>query len=765
MPRVHSWPLGTTTFFDKPQGTWIRRMAAAYILIATVWILGTDRLLTLIPEEHLATAQTTKGLFFVVLTVAFGVLITQRALAAGHRLVEPLLASAPLAIVAVDLQGRVRLWNREAERMFGWKPEEVIGWPNPIVPPDRVAELEQHVRDAAAGDPCDRELTRRRRKDGQDVLVELTTAPIRDPCGRVVGAVALLVDAARQHESEMQMQLQAAALEATASAVVLADAEMRVLWTNRAFRKLAGYTSAEAVGAPLPELLWGGAHRSEGERLASAIAAGEPFRHRGVHRRKSGSSFIAELTVSPIRGEHGRVTHLVAVQEDVSEMMYLAEQLRFHLSYDKLTQLPNRTLFLEKVSGLAADERTRQELAFVVARIHRIHRVRQSLGRAAADELVKTVAERLLKAAGGLELASLGGGLFALAWAAPRVEPELPHLLQRLRSAVERPTTLAGSEFHPRVVIGSAILPRDGATAELVLQRAETALSRAFEQGSPVLHFEDALQTSIDERLALASELPAALERPELFLEYQPIFDLQEGSIAFAEALVRWDHPRHGTLGPGRFLPAAEEAGLSLQIDQWVLRRAVCDWRAGLAERAGAVTVNLHVQTLEDDGLVTHLHELAKAARLARGEVILEITEGSAMRAPERTITVLERLVALGFGIAIDDFGVAYSSLNYLRRFPAHFLKIDRSFISGLGAMRRDERLVEAVLGLAEDYGMQVIAEGVEEQHQLVWLQRRDCRYVQGYLLARPSRADELPTTVPTAIQARGPRTLDTPVA
>ena len=543
------------------------------------------------------------------------------------------------------------------------------------------------------------------------------------------------------------VRLQAAALEETASAVVLADERWAVTWTNPAFTRLTGYTAAEAVGQRLDDLLWGPGDAPARRGLAEALEGGETFRSRTVHRRKDGTSYVGELSVAPVHDERGRVVDYVAVQEDVSEAMALAERLRFLASFDPLTELPNRALFLERVAGMA---RTAVEgggqVVLLVGRIDRIHRVRQSLGRDTADDLVRGVAGRLRAAVGeGPEMAAFGGGLFAFAWPADGArQREVAALVERLLEEVGRPMAVGGSELYPQVTFGCSLHPRDAASVDEALLRAETALSLAIEEQRPLRFFEDHLQTSIADRVALETELRGALARSELFVEYQLVFDLASGHPAFVEALVRWRHPRHGVLSPGRFLAVAEAVGLGPRVDHWVLARAVADQDGPCADVVGTVAVNLGPRTFNDEHLLTYLDGLVRSTGLEPYRVVLEITERDAMQDPERAVKVLEQLRGRGFLIAIDDFGVAYSSLNYLRRLPAHFLKIDRSFVGGLGAVRNDERLIEAVLSLADDYGMEVIAEGVEELSQLDWLRRHGCRYGQGFLLARPAPVVEL---------------------
>ncbi|HUO87214.1 MAG TPA: EAL domain-containing protein [Thermoanaerobaculia bacterium] len=751
MAAPRAWPRAYDPASRLAARRWPWWLAGSYLAFSAAWIVFSDLLVAgwAVAPAHEQQLQSIKGLLFVLATSGLLFFLARRAvtlLIVDRDLVSSLLTSVPVAVVAVDLEGIVRLWNPEAERLFGWTADEVIGEFLPILPEGSEEQFRRHLADTAAGLFIRQREIRRRHRDGGTVDVELSNTAVRDAAGNVIGAVGLFTDRGPRKRAEQTIRLHAAALEATASAVLLADTSLEVEWANRAFCELTGYAAGEVQGRDLAELLWGRSSRNERRELEAAVVAGEPLRTRGVHRRRDGTSYLAELTVSPVGDEDGRTTHLVAVQEDVSRTVHLAEQIRFLASYDKLTELPNRSLFLDRVGAMAVEAiATRQEVALAVGSIDRFHRLRQGLGRAGADDLVRSVGARLRDAVGDDgELAAFGGGLFAIARLASGAESELARTLARLRKSAEVPLVVEGRDIYPQVSFGCAIFPRDGVTFEDALHRAETALTLGIEQGRPIFLFEDRLQTSIDERVVLEGELRAGLSRRELFLEYQAVIDLRHDTVAIAEALVRWQHPRHGILAPGRFLPAAAEAGLMPRLDHWVLRHAAGAWLGGVRHPAGAIAVNLASHTLEEESLLSRLTDLTRLTGFQPGDLILEITETAAMRQPARTMALLEKVRALGFRIAIDDFGVAYSSLNYLRHLPAAFLKIDRSFVNGLGTISRDERLVGAILALAEDYGMEVIAEGVEEPAQLHWLREHGCRYAQGYLLGTPGPAEAL---------------------
>jgi PAS domain S-box-containing protein/diguanylate cyclase (GGDEF)-like protein len=723
--------------------TWPWLLGALYLVLSSAWIVVTDRLVTL--DIH----QTAKGLAFVALSTVLLVALAQwagRSLRAERHRIDSLVLSSPTAIVAVDRTWRVTLWSPEAERLFGWRQEEVLGRPLPIVPAEQTAEAQGLMDRTTRGEPARGLEVQRLHRDGRLLDLELATAPLRDDDGNAVGAMALYTDLRPRRQAEAQIRLQAAALEAAASGVMLTDRDGTILWVNPAFTRLTGFTAEEAVGQS-PRLLRSGPAEATFLDLWQTIADGTEYRGRLLNRRKDGSLYLADVTIAAVRDPAGEPTHYVAVQEDVSEEIRLADQLRLLASYDALTGLPNRSLFLDRLRELAETTLAhRLTLVIAVAEVAQLRRVRRSLGRGAADAIVREVGKRLQGAVGSsAEVAALGGGTFALAWpAANAAEGDLALLLRRWKDLSEAPLMADGQEVHPRIVFGCAFLPRHGPTGEDVLGRAEAALAWALEEGESWRLFEDHLQTSLEQRLALESDLGGAIWSGQLRLEYQPVVDLREGRPAMAEALVRWQHPRHGLLMPSRFLPLAEETGHVRRLDFWVLRQAAVDLEGVLRHSHHRVAVNLAAATLEDDELVGYLAELRATTGLGHDEMVLEITERDAMRHPDRTAAVLGEIRALGFRVALDDFGVAYSSLNYLRHLPADYLKLDHSFVRGLGAMSRDERLVRMILSLAEDYGLEVIAEGVEEESQLEWLREHRCRYGQGFLLGRPAPLEAL---------------------
>lgn len=645
----------------------------------------------------------------------------------------------------MDLDSKVTLWNPQAEALFGWPADEVVGRPPPSVAPEDWDQHRALVARTVAGEVLRGLELRRRRRDGSVLYVDFANGPLRDEDGEVIGALALYADATERRQGEEHVRLLIAALESATTAIVLTDADGRALWSNAAFyRLMSGLQRPAPPGEPWSFLA--GLPAAEREALQEAVAAGETYRGPLIESTAEGTSFLADLAALPLPDDAGVVTHVVIAIEDKTERAQLAEQLAFLASFDTLTGLPNRSHFLdrcrERVERAVAGG---PPLAVVVVALEHVGRVRHTFGREAADGLVREVVLRLRRAAPpDHEVAALGGDQLAVAWSfrGGSLETEV----ERLCTAVKAPLRVGDTELHPLAVCGAALVPYMATTTEQALICAETALAAARAGGLAFALYEDRLRQSTAERLRLETDLRAALNEGDgLYVEVQPIFRLRgELRPIYAEALVRWRHPVHGVLSPGRFLPVAVEAGLSSALDRWVLRQAIREYLELLRGSIEAISVNLSPSSLDEPGLIDGLVAVLGENGMPPEQLVLEVTEQTAMRDPERTIALLTEIRALGVRIALDDFGIAYSSLAYLRRFPADLLKLDRSFVRGLGSVRRDERLVELVLSLAEDYGLAVVAEGVERENQLAWLVSRDCPYAQGFHLARPQAAAEL---------------------
>ncbi|MBV6322664.1 EAL domain-containing protein [Duganella violaceipulchra] len=440
---------------------------------------------------------------------------------------------------------------------------------------------------------------------------------------------------------------------------------------------------------------------------------------------------------------------LVAIVRDISERK-LAEERMLHLAHhDTLTGLPNRSLIASRLD-LTIAQASRNGGAVLVAFIDLdgFKLVNDGLGHNAGDELLKVVAARMgacLRA--GDTVGRFGGDEFVLVLNEPRHSERAAPVLERVREAVLKSITLSGQEVQVSCSIGVAVYPNDGANAETLLMHADAAMYRAKDLGKNNCQFYTReMNACIEEKLVLLEGLRSALDEGQFRLVYQPKVDLHTGRIFGVEALVRWEHPEQGCIGPDRFIPLAEESGMIIALGEWVLQTACRQNRAW--QDAGLpplrVSVNVSPRQFEELGLVQRVAQALSDSGLAAEWLELEVTEGVIMRDLQQAVDKMAQVRAMGVSLAIDDFGTGYSSLSALKSFPISTLKIDKSFVRDLGVSEGDEAIASSIIDLAHRLRLRVIAEGVETEQQKAFLRQNGCDEMQGYLFSRPLPPEQL---------------------
>ncbi|WP_028633201.1 putative bifunctional diguanylate cyclase/phosphodiesterase [Pseudomonas parafulva] len=437
----------------------------------------------------------------------------------------------------------------------------------------------------------------------------------------------------------------------------------------------------------------------------------------------------------------------------VSVLLGQLDQARASLQqaahYDALTSLVNRRGF-NQVFGerLAEHQACEGRMAVMCLDVDHFKRINDSLGHPAGDRLLTVIASHIKAATRSQDLvARLGGDEFCVVTSLSGRE-EAQHLAQRILQRMKDPIDLGGRRMVMTTSIGISLFPDDGTSAEELMKNADLALYQCKANGRNGWHFfDDSLKTQATLALQLEEELRLALlEEHGLTVHYQPIFDARTGLVAKLEALVRWQHPQHGWLGPDRFIGIAETNGLIIDLDLWVLRRACTD--LALLQRQGVggfkVTVNCSAVTLSHDALPNEVERVLAETGLAATLLELEVTENALMGDMQRTVNVLKCIRALGVTLSIDDFGTGYSSLAYLKRLPLDVLKIDRTFLQDVPHSLKDCQIVQAIIAMAHTLHLQVVSEGVEKAEQQAFLQDHGCDCLQGYLLGRPAALAEL---------------------
>ena len=527
------------------------------------------------------------------------------------------------------------------------------------------------------------------------------------------------------------------------------DADLRVTFVSERWRTIPGLSKSEILGCPLTEIAEP-AEEAAGRRYAADLVARLPFRDVVLASHgAAGEPRMIQISGSPVSGPDGVFRGYRGVGSDITDRLSQERRIRFLARHDSLTGLLNRAAFQEAIN-LAADTAAcdGEEAALLLLDLDRFKEINDTFGHDVGDALLREVAERLRRVLRPSNpLARLGGDEFAaLVPAGGEVEENSEQLARHIVAAMSQPFMIGEQEARAGVSIGAALCPSHGHDAETLLKAADLALYRAKQDGRGCYRlFAPEMGDELRHRRALERDLRHAAERGELDLHYQPIVEISNGRLVGAEALLRWCHPELGHIPPTVFVSLAEETGLILPLGRWALERACRDaasWTNELDRLV--VSVNLSpVQFTHEDELAGQVAQALAASGLAGSRLVLEITETVLMGDKPSVMVVLEEFRALGVRLAIDDFGSGYSSLAYLRRFPVHKLKLDRSFVRDIERDPEDRKIVGAMILLGQSLGLETIAEGVESQAQLRCLADLGCDQAQGYLTGCPMKHED----------------------
>jgi diguanylate cyclase (GGDEF)-like protein/PAS domain S-box-containing protein len=664
----------------------------------------------------------------------------------------------PAAVYAVDLDGVVLAWNPAATAMFGWTESEALGQVLPFVPADRSAEMAYLLGEAAAGRQLNGVETTRQRRDGTDIEVSIWTAPVLDDAGQVVGIIGITADITSRKQSEVELEGHrhserhlAAIVSASADAIVSTSSDGNFTSWNDGAEVMFGYPASEVIGQPI-SLLSRPQDRSSQRALAERVFGGHAVvGEEGIRVRKDGTEFPVSLTLSPVvQTDDGRVG-LSGIIRDITAQKDLEATLERRALHDELTGLPNRVLFVDRLRlALARLGRHPGVVAVLFVDIDQFKVINDSLGHEEGDRLLVLFGERLAGVVRpGDTVARFGGDEFAVLCEGLVNESEALEIGGRIQQAATIPFVLDGREHYITASAGIAIADSPDPRPSELLRDADAAMYQAKDSGrSCSVLFAESMRTRALRRLDIELSLRRAISDGELRLHYQPIVNLLTRRIDGVEALVRWEHPTDGTIMPGEFIPIAEETGLIVPLGEWVLGEACRQahaWHAEHPELAHlTVSVNLSGSQIAQADVVTVVANVLAQTGLDPSRLVLEITESVLMRDAAYTVAVLEKLKDLGVLLSVDDFGTGYSSLSYLKRFPVDILKIDKSFVDGLGADNDDSAIVRATINLAHSLGLSTVAEGAETELQVSALAELGCDKAQGYLFCRPQPAAAL---------------------
>jgi len=568
--------------------------------------------------------------------------------------------------------------------------------------------------------------------------------------GRPIRLIGTRRDITPERETEEKLRLSASVFEHAAEGIYILDHEMRYLSVNPRFSQITGYSDEELHGRHIfDEAMTQPGKQQHYPIIMQGLLRDGEWQGEITEYRKSGQPFPEWLHISAVHNGHADLTHYVGIISDLSQRKEAEEKLRYLANYDRLTGLANRNLFRDRLH--AAILRAREQntgVAVLYIDMDRFRTINDSLGHELGDELLKKIGERLINAAVSADtLARIGSDEFTVIVDQQVNRGNLESYCERIIEELRRPFRIGEHELLLGVSIGVSLFPEHGRELQVLINHADLALQQAKRMGGNCMRFfsDDVHVVSVDQ-VSLESALRKAIFRDEFLVFYQPKVCLKTNRIVGVEALVRWMHPSMGLLGPGQFIPLAEEAGLISAIGEIVLDKACRQTRLWQEQGLGPVTtsVNVVAQQLHRGNLLEILDRVLVNTSLEPSLLELEITESSLMEDRDQVQHILEEVRMRGIQIALDDFGTGYSSLSYLKRFPIDILKIDQSFIFEIGNNENDEAIVRAIFAMAQSLGLKVVAEGVETQQHMDFLRAESCDLVQGFFISRPVPAEEI---------------------
>ncbi len=683
----------------------------------------------------------------------------EEALRSSMALYHSLVQNLPQNIFRKDLDGRFTFANTQFCATIGKRLEEVLGRSDydlfPAAPARKYQEDDRRIIKSGKGF----ETVEEHHPPGKDLLyVRVVKTPIVDARGYVVGIQGMFWDVTDLHHAQKALEAseQRYALAAAGANDGLWDWDLRTgeIYFGPRWKQMMGFTDDE-IGKS-PEEWMKRVHPQDVEKLKTDLAAhvlGKTAHFENEHRimhKDGGYRWMLSRGIG-VRARNGKAVRLAGSQTDITERKRFEEQLAQQAFYDTLTGLPNRALFMDRLALAVTRARRRKSSMFSILflDVDRFKDVNDSLGHLKGDLLLTAIARRLETCVRpGDTVARLGGDEFTILLDDMRDSADAVQVADRILEQMRMPFVLHGNEVFATVSIGIA----PGAhyeNSEDLLRDADTAMYRAKERGKNCYEvFDAAMHSRAVARLQLETDLRKGLERQEFRVYYQPIVSLLTDGLVGFEALVRWQHPQRGLVTPGEFLPLAEETGLILPIDLWVLREAARqtrDWQQRYPSAKDLrINVNLSTKQFAQPGLVDRVKDVLAQTGLDGRHLTLEITESAIMEETRALSDLLDQLRKLDIRLYLDDFGTGYSSLGYLHRFPIHSLKIHSSFVGQLGKEAEDPgQLVRTITTLAENMSMGVVAEGVETREQLSKLRDLRCQRVQGYFFSRPLTAQD----------------------
>ncbi len=637
-------------------------------------------------------------------------------------------------LVVLNLNGIVLFANEAAERLFARPNEQIVG--------------EYFGHPVLSDAPYEIDVLR---PNGREVCCEMHT--VSTEWDEKPAILAQFRDITERKQTETYLRLQTSAMDAATDMIFITDAKGRVIQVNKSFEIETGHRFTEVFHKTTQFLAPD--EKSEGELtlMWKRVLSGNTWRGEINMMRRDGSQHVYDMSVTPVLDETGRVQNSIAIMRNVTDKKQTEEKLNFLAHHDPLTGLPNRVLFMDRLrQRISLAKRKNEKLAVMFLDLDRFKEINDSLGHKCGDTLLQIVSDRLQECLRESDtIARMGGDEFTILLSEVASQDDAHVVARRCLDCIAEPMEIEGTEIIISASLGIAMYPDDSKDASGLLKAADISMYRAKEQGrNHIQCYTAALDTHTKEKMSLATSLRRAIQRKELVLHYQPRVGLKSGEPLGVEALVRWQHPDLGLLGPNKFIHIAEEAGLISPIFEWVLQESCtrlkewhCDGYTNLN-----MAVNISARQFVHEDLVHTISDVIDDVGIEPKYLNLELTESALVEDPEKAIHIMKRLKDMDVRLAIDDFGTGYSSLNYLKQFPLDSLKIARVFVHDITTNPEDAAIASAIIAMGHSLWLRVVAEGVETPEQLNLLSSLKCDEVQGFLFARPVSAEELPSVL-----------------
>jgi len=638
--------------------------------------------------------------------------------------------------ICIHFQGKILDCNRAFEDLFGYQRNDfdtLLAWD--VIHADDVGRSKEMVR-IQHQKPYE---VRGLRKDGSVFPMEIHSKESR--MGDLPVRVTCIRDMSEQKKAESSLRLLSQAVEQSPVAVAVVSVSGVVTYVNPAHQIITGLTVEQVVGETFDDL-YPQLCKSLLADMWRSLQGGDDWQGELPVSREDGRQAWQRVFASPVSNETGAVTHYLVVIEDITVRKEQERKILHQAMYDGLTDLPNRTLAVDRLAAAIEDARERgAQVGLLFVDLDDFKGINDSLGHEYGDELLIMASERLSESIGDCGFVARFGGDEFLVVLSPCSPALADAAAQRVVGAFSHPFSISRRDLITTASVGAALYPEDGRTPQTLLRNADIAMYQSKQGGrNRYCFFTPRMNEEAESRLHLESELRRAVGTEQLFLHFQPLIRVDSGKVAGVEALLRWHNPELGQVPPDRFIPQAETSGLIVPIGRNVLLQACTAARTWID--AGnpdlMLCVNVSPRQFQEAGFVEEVADILRQTGFPAANLEMEITEGLLLKERGDIDGLLQRLHAMGIHLAIDDFGTGYSSLSYLERYPFHTLKIDRSFMVGM--LERQERkvLVDTIVAMAGGLGLKVIAEGVETPEQLARLKEIGCDLAQGYLFSRP---------------------------